>query len=855
MLQKTFLHSGWEFAEKGWPGGKVATVSTGWLPAQVPGHVHLDLMANGIIADPFERMNELGCQWVDRADWSYKTSFEWAPKEGCPRRVLRFEGLDTVCSAFLNGELVAEHDNMFVPLEVDVTEKLIEGPNELRVDFQSAVRVGEERRAAYFEANGIAPDTLWFEERAFVRKAQYMFGWDWGPRLVSCGIWRPVCLIEFTARIIDVQVDAKREADGTIALNVKTEYEGDGVTPRHIYGDRQFLDGKHKIHNMVRDWTPGVMSFDEDDPASVGPITLGFISVLAHADDSVLRDLNEGKTPGWPTEDYPESYADDSYIWIGVSRPTLLQNHDAWGESFEFEVNGKKIWARGANWIPDHSFPSIIDKARLRDRLEKAKDMGFNMLRVWGGGLYETDEFYNLCDELGILVWQDFPFACSYYPDDEHWQEVIRKEAEVNIKRIRNHPCLALWCGNNENLEMHVNRWGGERQPPRYFGENHYDKVLPALVSELDPKTSYISTSPIGQPPEEQVKDQKRRGPNADGYGDQHNWDVWHGRGDWRHYTDSKGRFSSEYGFASSCSLSVWNKTLAEEDWDPHSPVVQWHDRTGKGHDTFHGFVKLHYPEPVTLEDWVYYSQLNQRDALRHGVEHYRRSEFCRGSLIWQLNDCWPVQSWSILDSDGNYKALAYELRRLHADVLVSLERQNENVKVWLVNHGAEADSGVVTVRAVHLGTGAVLRTWASEELESGSDSIQLALEFSVAGLAVPDTILFACFPDPLPCPSPSEGGGVPGAWQLLGEPKNSRFAEPEDLLFSTSEEGVLTLRLKAPVVDLMLTSEGDPSAFLDNFITSPGEQVRVRLAYMPEFIEARSLAGEHRVKVTRGQL
>ncbi len=857
MLQKTYLHSDWEFAEKSWPGGKVATVQTGWLPAQVPGHVHLDLMAAGIIADPFERMNELGCQWVDRADWSYKTSFEWAPKEGCPKRVLNFEGLDTICSIFLNGELLAEHDNMFVPLEIDVTEKLVEGSNDLRVDFQSAVRVGEERRAEYFAKNDIKEDTLWFEERAFVRKAQYMFGWDWGPRLVSCGIWRPVCLIEFSARFLDVHIESNVDDALHGRYDIASALEGRGRIVHVMEGRGWAIEGDGVLRGE------GLYAYENEQ--------LWYLDTAHWGDKVVSYLLPEGmEIPNLGPATYDDAFdwedrnaqlssraLDQSVRSVGFAQCKLLREPDQWGESFEFEVNGEKIWARGANWIPDHSFPSIIDKARLRDRLEKAKDMGFNMLRVWGGGLYESDDFYDLCDELGILVWQDFPFACSYYPDDEHWQEIIKNEAEVNIKRLRNHPCLALWCGNNENLEMHHNRWGGERQPPRYFGENLYNNILPALVAELDPKTSYIATSPIGEGEGaggEGPKDAKRRGPNSDGYGDQHNWDVWHGRGDWRHYTDSKGRFSSEYGFASSCSLSVWNKTLAEEDWNPHSPVVQWHDRTSKGHDTFHGFVKLHYPEPVTLEDWVYYSQLNQRDALRHGVEHYRRSEFCRGSLIWQLNDCWPVQSWSILDSDGNYKALAYELRRLHADTLVSFESQNENVKVWLVNHGNEPDSGKIDVRAVHLGTGAVLRAWTSEALESEPDSIQLALEFSIAGLSVPDTILIARFADHLP--SPSEEGGVSGvAWQLLGEPKNSRFAEPCDLLFSSSVEGFLMLKLKAPVVDLMLTSEGDPSPFLDNFITSEAGIVWVRISSLPGLIEARSLGGAHKVKVTRSPL
>ncbi len=529
----------------------------------------------------------------------------------------------------------------------------------------------------------------------------------------------------------------------------------------------------------------------------------------------------------------------------GSHKQKLLREADKFGESFEFEVNGTKIWARGANWIPDHSFPSIVTKAQYRDRLEKAIDLGFNMLRVWGGGLYETDEFYDLCDELGILVWQDFPFACAYYPDDEIWQSAIREEATANIKRLRNHPCLALWCGNNENLEMHVNTWGGpEHHPKWYYGANHFDKVLPQVVSELDPHRSYIATSPIGENPVYDGKSEKQKGPNSGGYGDQHCWDVWHGRGDWKYYADSTGRFSSEYGFASSCSTSLWTKTLDDADWDPHSAVVQWHDRTGKGHEKFHGYVKLHYPDSMTLEDWVYYSQLNQRDALRFGVEHYRRSEFCRGSLIWQFNDCWPVQSWAIMDSDGDYKALAYDLRRLYDDYLLSIVRDNDMISVWALNDSPQPWDTEIVLRATHLATGEVLAEWsASAELDTNSR--RPVLEASVHGLSVPDVLLSAVDDD-----------GDLMAWQLLAEPKSARFAAPAPLVISTNEEGVLSILTTTPLVDLMLTEDGAPSPVIDHFVTVPEPGVfAVRIKYVPKSIEARSLAGIHQVKVTRSPL
>lgn len=840
-MRKTYLHSGWEFIEKGADAKNVGTVKPEWLPAQVPGHVHLDLVANGIIADPFVRMNELGCQWVDLKDWSYRTSFEWEPDEDFTRRVLRFEGLDTVCTVFLNDEPIAESDNMFIPLEVDVTDRLREGKNDLRIDFQSAVRVGNERRAEYFAEQGLKDNIERFDDRSFVRKAQYMFGWDWGPRLVSAGIWRPVSLIEHKGRVLDVHAKVSKKDGDIWVVDVTSEVEGDCKVVHCLDGIGCHVgDGSFVFKNPPL-WSPdqpylltlttGLLPSDAD--------LMPFQVDLDEATDDNEREEAAAIQAGLLNEDA----LDVRETRIGLTEIKLLREKDEYGESFEFTVNDQPIWARGANWIPDHSFPSVIDSARLRDRLEKAVDMGFNMLRVWGGGLYETDEFYDLCDELGILVWQDFAFGCAYYPDTGKWQDVIAREAEVNIKRIRNHACLALWCGNNENHEMFFNQWGGpDVQPPRYYGLNHYDDVLPKAVATFDPGRSYIPSSPIGTPPDEAVVDAKRRGPNADGYGDQHNWDVWHGRGDWKYYADSKGRFSSEYGFASSCCTSLWAKTLDGEDWDPHSPVVKWHDKTAKGHETFHGYVELHYPKSQTLEDWVYYSQLNQRDALRLGVEHYRRSAFCRGSLIWQLNDCWPVQSWAILDGDGSYKALAYELRRLYSDQMLSLERQNATVRLHACNDGEYPWEFGVAIEAFDTRTGELIEAWGGE---AGVDANArgVVLEIDLTGMNVHETILIA------------SATGADSTWMLLNEPKAMRYSPTSLLTVSTNTPGVLQIQSDTPLFDLMLTSDGDPSPFLDNFITSVEGLVEVRCPKLPDTIEARSLAGDHKIRVTRSPL
>lgn len=830
MLRRTYLHSGWQFAEAGWQlGGDEYLSSPGWISAEVPGHVHLDLVRHGIIADPFAGMNELGCQWVDERDWSYRTAFEWQPDPENPRRVLHFEGLDTICEVFLNDAKVAEHDNMFLPLEVDVTDLLVAGTNTVRIDFKSAVRVGKERRTEYFAEQGLPEDTERFHERPFVRKAQYMSGWDWGPRLVSCGVWKPVSLIEYQARIADVFVKRRLLDEGKVELTIETEVEGSGTAVH-------FVDGVATVGNAPVVVEDGVWHPNDPVTTLVQTFLLGHEFGNGLVQDELLALVDEHTI-------------DERLTYTGFTEVKLLQEPDQYGESFEFELNGKKIWCRGANWIPDHSFPSTITRAQYRDRLTKAKEMNFNMLRIWGGGLYESDDFYELCDELGIMVWQDFPFACSYYPDTGEWQNVLRVEAEYNVKRLRNHPCLALWCGNNENEEMHYSKWGkAEQHPPRYYGENLYNDVLPDVVNRLDSKTPYIRSSPIGNAPVDDPVAAKQRGPNSGGFGDQHCWDVWHGRGDWKYYAESTGRFSSEYGFASSCSLAVWDKVLDEwaEDYpfNQEDPVLKWHDKTRKGWDTFVGYTKLHYPNPVSLADWVYYSQLNQRDALRLGVEHYRRSPFCRGSLIWQLNDCWPVQSWAILDSDGNRKALGYELERLYEDTLISIERHNDEVKVHLICDEDEPESYHVTLHAYDLSSGQIMANLGEVDLDMASDSRQVAIEASVKGLSVPDTLLVA-------------SDGMNMAWMLLAEPKSARFAEPKSITASLSEEGFLTIRLDQPVVDLMFTDTDDVANFpYHNFITLP-QGGFVALSYLGdgEGLKARSLAGWHEVRVTRSPI
>lgn len=805
-MRRTLLHTGWQLAAASWlrPPGTLAFSTLEWLPATVPGHVHLDLVRHGVIADPFERLNELGCQWVDEVDWSYRTTFEYVPGTAS-RKVLRFTGLDTVCSIRLNGELVAEHDNMFVPLEVDVGTRLLPGTNQLVVEFQSATRTGLARRARYLAEEGLDPALLRFDDRAFVRKAQYMFGWDWGPRLVSAGIWGNVELLECDGRLLDVHALQKHAPDGSVELRFISEIEGSGEAIHFVEGsDAPLADGE-----VLRLQDPELWW-----PAGFGEQTLYRVTSLL---------VPKGERP--KTErDAPA--LDRRCTRIGLRRIRLLRETDDLGQSFEFEVNGRRLWAVGANWIPDSSFPAELTRERIHAQLARARDMNMNMLRVWGGGLYESEDFYDGCDELGILVWQDFPYACSYHPDDEPAREIARSEAKVAIKRLRNRASLALWCGNNENLTMFESKWAdAKRHPPRYYGELIYEGVLPEVLAELDPERPYIPTSPWGGSES-----------NGDGTGDQHYWDVWHGRGDWKFYEDSKGRFASEFGFASAPGHAAWRR-IAPQAVDPlaldvRDPAARWHDKTAKGYETFVGYVELHYPPAANLEEWVYRSQLNQRDALRHGIEHYRRSVFCKGSLIWQLNDCWPVQSWAVIDSEFRYKAAAYELRRLYAPALASIERVGSEVRLWTVlDNSKTAMEGRAVLELRSLTDGALLGSQEADLVLAPGER-RIALRIDVSRCEPETTLVWARF------------GGT-STFRLLSEPKHAKLPEPR-LHVRTVAAGI-EIETDVPVVDLFVWDEAEKVVLNDNFVTfaEPGK-LTLRATGTPTRLAARSLRGRH---------
>jgi beta-mannosidase len=799
-MKSTLLNTGWTLE----PTEKVdyhrpQTAPYGRVPAQVPGNVHMDLYRANVIPHPFAERYEGGLTWIDETNWTYRLEFAWTAIEAHPRQTLLFHGVDTVCEVWLNGEKIAENDNYFIRFEVEVTGRL-QAENVLEVRIASPVRTGEERREAYLTKHNIPPATQFLDERAFVRKPGYMSGWDWGPRLVSAGIWQPVELVEFSSRIKRFEVHQTPLGGTKFRLQAEVKVDGDDVPQITYQGEP--VGAEWEVDGPLW-WPVG----EGDQPLQVVEATL-------------------------PSGDRATKK-------IGLRTIEFMREKDDYGTNFHFVVNGRPIWARGANWIPNDSFPGEITDESIHDAIWRYATIGMNMLRVWGGGQYETDAFYDACDEAGILVWQDFPYACSYYPDDEDYQAIARREAEHQVNRLRDRTSLALWCGNNENRAMFYGTWGSV-PPPHFMGEAIYDVVLKDVCARLDPSRSYIESSPLLVPKQPGVED-----PTSNS--DDHYWEVWHGKGDWGYYKDSKARFSSEFGFASSCSMSCW-KLVTDRELTILDPTTRWHDKTNKPWDIFRGLVEIHYPQATDLATWIYTSQLNQRDAMRAAIEHYRGGDRCRGALIWQANDCWPVQSWALEDYRRLLKPAGWELCRVYAPVLIAAGIDDGVLNVIVANDSPEELKSQLNVSVFAFSGQAVTSADRSFTLATNTRGNVLSLDLSSFG----DDIAIRC-----------RLGDDPASdrWVMKKEPKEITIAPI--VLTAWQEEDELVISGLGLVLDLVVWNEESPAVLSDpvtglsgfRAVSSIDPEIHFRVRGEVGTLAARSLAGFHEVQLVAKSL
>jgi beta-mannosidase len=665
------------------------------IPAVVPGCIHTDLMAAGVIDDPFYRDNELDLFWIGESDWVYSRSFDVTPKFlAHDRLLLQCDGLDTLATVKLNGKRLGRADNMFRRWEFDVAKHLRPGANTLTVTFTSPVNEGLRRNRAH-RLDSVNDNNLGGNH---IRKEQCNFGWDWGPICPTVGIWRPIRLVAFnTARLseidtrqthtrnrVDLSVDVTVETAGRTALSaVVTLRDGKTVISEDSVPLRR---GRGRLAMMVKNpklWWPNGMG---DQPLYTLEVR------LLDAEGNCIDTRSQR---------------------IGLRTIRCVQEDDQWGRSFYFEVNGQPFFAKGGNWIPADVFANRVTPERYADLLTSCADANMNMLRVWGGGIYEQDVFYDLCDELGLVIWQDFMYACAAYPTDE--PEFFANgiaEAQENVKRLRHHPCIGFYCGNNE-----VEMCGLVKDdiPYRMLWKDYkafFDKALAKVVRQLHPEISYIPSSqysPTGD----------RRFSSNPACGDAHVWNVWHLKEPFEWYRTSLHRFCSEYGFQSFPEPRTLATIAEAEDLNLTSRVMEHHQRSGIGNSLIMHYMLSWFRMPVGFENTVWLSQIQQGLAIKYAVEHWRRHmPRCMGSLYWQINDTWQGPTWASLDYFGRWKALHYMARAFYNPLLVTglEDLDKRTVELHVSNTSAEATQSTVQW---------TLTTAAGETVDSGKRPVR----------------------------------------------------------------------------------------------------------------------------------
>ncbi|MEP6925553.1 MAG: glycoside hydrolase family 2 protein [Pyrinomonadaceae bacterium] len=653
------LAGGWQFRQVG---------KDDWHPATIPGCVHTDLLSNKLIEDPFYRDNEKKQQWIGKTDWEYQTTFQVAAEMLKRENIeLVFEGLDTYANVFLNDQPILDADNMFRRWRVNVKNKLKPGDNVLRIKFRSPIneilpvmaKMNYELPAVNDQGEKTSP---------YTRKAPYQYGWDWGPRFVTSGVWKPVYLNAWDkARIEDLNIRQKELKGETASLTAEVEVIASGNADATV--EIENLNDKKVVVKQSVKLTVGTntvaLDFVVANPKLWYPVGYGEQPLYNFR----AKLISNNKT------------VDQTVKRIGLRSVELRQQPDQYGKSFEFVVNGIPVFAKGGNWVPADSFPTRITREKYRNLLESARDANMNTVRVWGGGIYESDDFYDAADEMGLLVWQDFMFACSMYPGDQAFLDNVRQEAVDNVKRLRNHPSIVIWVGNNE-IETAWAHWGWKDKLPAKLWEDYkkiFLGVLPEVVSKYDSGRAYWSSSPSSNF-EDDADSQK--------IGDVHYWQVWHASAPFTEYEKQFPRFMSEYGFQSFPEIeTVKTYTLPEDRAGIETPIMLTHQRHPRGNQLIREYMLREFKEPKDFESFLYVSQVLQAEGIKIGAEHFRRiMPQNMGSLYWQINDCWPVASWSGMDYLGRWKALHYYARRFYNDLLISPHVADGNLHFIVVS-------------------------------------------------------------------------------------------------------------------------------------------------------------------------
>ena len=776
-----------------------------WYPASVPGTVHTDLLNNKLIPDPFFADNEKHIQWIENEDWEYKTEFTISKKEFTSSHIeLEFDGLDTYATVYVNDSLILRADNMFRSWNKTIKQYLKLGKNSLRIVFASAVKKGKE------EATKL-PYTLPGDEKIFTRKSQYQYGWDWGPRFVTCGIWKPVKLRFWDkVKILDVSCSQNHLTDSLAELSftVWIDVAVPGIYESVIYPVDNAI-GNEGISLATRN------------------------SLLEKGVHAVTIDFTVKNPKRWWSNGLGEAYLyhfkaaigkksgelDQKQLSIGLRTIELVQEKDKAGSTFYFKLNGVPVFMKGANYIPADNFLPRVSSETYKTLIKEAKEAHMNMLRVWGGGVYADDEFYTACDRNGILVWQDFMFACAMYPGDKAFIENVTQEVKDNVNRLKYHPCIALWCGNNEVDEGWKN-WGWQKQY-KYSAKdsaeiwNNYrhlfHEAIPAALKVSSETAIYWPSSPsIGWGRKESLLQ-----------GDSHYWGVWWGMEPFDMYEKKTGRFMSEYGFQGMPEISTLKKIASQNDLRFSSDAIKNHQKHATGYETIKTYMARDYNVPENFEDFIYVSQLTQAYGMKTAIETHRRAmPYCMGSLYWQLNDCWPVTSWSSLDYYNKPKALQYEVKRSFNNVLLSVEKKNDSLHMYVISDCLKALNGKLMLNLMDLKGNIVSSRQKQIVVEANSSTIKLQYPVSVFLYDVPPgkLVLHADFSN-----------------DTLIASTNYLFVKPKDLLLSkptfTSninlKEGYLEISCDVFAKDVWINA--DQLELSDNFFDLlPGEKKKI---------------------------
>jgi len=666
----------WQFRKKG---------DKKWCKATVPGTVHTNLLANKLIPDPYFGDNEKRLQWIENEDWEYMALLRLSEEELNQQHIeLKFDGLDTYAKVYLNDSLVLLAENMFRSYTIEAKKYLKPGKNKIFILFENVI---DHSKSESSKLNYTLPG----EEKIFTRKAQYQYGWDWGPRFVTCGIWKNVSLHFWNqAKFGQIHYSQWFINDSTVELNFYYEIKVDSILRKvkvNILLDTPTTNDKNIFishRSEFKNTETTRANFIIKNPKKWWCNGLGTASMYRFKFELLVD-----KKP-----------LDNRYVDLGIRSIELIQNEDSVGKSFSFKLNGVPLFAKGANYIPPDNFLPRVKASHYKTIIQNAVSANMNMLRVWGGGVYADDEFYNECDKNGIMVWQDFMFACAMYPASVLLSDNVKNEMIDQIKRLQNHPCLALWCGNNEIDEGWKN-WGWQKQYHYSYRDSLqiyknyqqlFENLLPYYLKVYDPlrATNYIASSPEnGWGRKESLT-----------RGDLHYWGVWWGMEPFEMYKKKVGRFVSEYGFQGMPDFRTLKKIAADSSLNLNSVAIKNHQKHPTGYQTIAIYMARDYKIPKKFEDYIYVSQLLQAKGMKTAIEAHRRAKpICMGTLYWQLNDCWPVTSWSSVDYYNNWKAAHYQIKRSFAEKIISVNETDSALEIYVINDGMKKIYGRLAVK------------------------------------------------------------------------------------------------------------------------------------------------------------